>query len=74
MPETEVQEPWKELLRLADNEQPRQLGSYLEQLDPSDVALAISRLSAGVFPSGTEGCGMFGQPVARNRCSNHVPP
>jgi len=45
MLETEEREPWKELIRLVDEGPPEQLDSYLEQLQPSDVALAISRLT-----------------------------
>jgi magnesium transporter len=45
MTETEIHEPWKELQRLADEGQPEKLEVFLDQLQPSDIALAISRLS-----------------------------
>ena len=46
MTESDVLDPRRELTRLANEDQPQQLQAYLEQLQPSEVAMAISRMAA----------------------------
>jgi magnesium transporter len=43
--ETELLEPWKELVRLTDEGRSQALEAYLDELPSGDVALAVSRLT-----------------------------
>ncbi len=45
MPESHMEEPWKELVAVVESGNPQRLDEYLDSLSPAEIARATSRLS-----------------------------